>query len=157
MEVLGVDIGNVISRLDTDTPGNFNAPMVEINDAIRVIAWLSRMRFAHQVHLVSKCGDRMQQRSREFLAQCDFFARTHVLPQNLHFCYKRHEKAPICQRLGVTHFIDDRAEVLGHLVGIVPHLYLFNPQEKEMRHFSQSCDKAIIVLSWLELEELLLK
>jgi hypothetical protein len=30
--------------------------------------------------------------------------------------------------LGLTHFIDDRTDVLDHLRGVVPHLYLFGVQ-----------------------------
>jgi hypothetical protein len=48
--------------------------------------------------------------------------------------------------LGVTHFVDDRAEVLAALAGIVPHLYLFGPQT------SPSDVNALSVLTWAETE-----
>jgi hypothetical protein len=32
--------------------------------------------------------------------------------------------------LRLTHFIDDRTDVLHHLEGLVPHRYLFGPQRK---------------------------
>lgn len=44
-------------------------------------------------------------------------------------CLRRADKAAHCAELGITHFVDDRREVLKFLVGIVPHLYLFGPQD----------------------------
>ena len=35
-----------------------------------------------------------------------------MLESNVHFCYKRADKAPICKELGITAFIDDHPGVL---------------------------------------------
>ena len=40
------------------------------------------------------------------------------------------EKADHCLELAVTHFVDDRSDVLNHLVGIVEHLYLFGARSR---------------------------
>ncbi len=48
--------------------------------------------------------------------------------QALHFCRRRPDKAPICKRLGVTHFIDDRMDVIVHLTS-VRYKILFGPQD----------------------------
>jgi hypothetical protein len=53
-----------------------------------------------------------------------FFGRTGIAEGNVHFVRERHEKAPICRELGVTHVVDDRVDVLRHLES-VPHRYLF--------------------------------
>jgi hypothetical protein len=42
----------------------------------------------------------------------------------------RREKADHARALGLTHFIDDRLDVLGHLEGLVPHRFLFGPQRQ---------------------------
>lgn len=42
---------------------------------------------------------------------------------------ERRDKALHCHELGVTHFIDDRLDVLEHLRGFVPGLYLFGHQK----------------------------
>ena len=47
------------------------------------------------------------------------------------FCLKRPEKAIHCRELGITHFIDDRTDVLAAMIGVVPLLYLFGPQRGE--------------------------
>jgi hypothetical protein len=54
----------------------------------------------------------------------DFFGRTRIPEASLHFVRERRDKAPVCQRLGVTHFVDDRLDVLAHL-DAVEHRYLF--------------------------------
>jgi hypothetical protein len=51
------------------------------------------------------------------------------VPDHLRFCFERHEKARHCLDLGLTHFLDDRLDVLAHLEGVVPHRYLFGPQK----------------------------
>jgi hypothetical protein len=131
---LGIDIGGVlISRphdgedtvffgesLDAalETP-----PMEGMFDAVSALATL----FAGRVWIVSKCGRRIQDRSRLWLDHHHFHDRTGVPADHVHFCRDRAGKVPICRDLGITHFIDDRLDVLGHLDGVVPNRYLFGP------------------------------
>jgi hypothetical protein len=51
-----------------------------------------------------------------------------VREDHLVFCRRRPEKAEHCERLAITHFIDDRVDVLEPMRGRVPHLFLFGPQ-----------------------------
>ena len=154
MEVLGVDIGGVIIQRTGDVgeddtsfwgPNYLETP--EVEDAITTIAALSRDRFGDAVYLVSKCGEDTEARSREWLSHNQFFERTGVAPANVYFCRKREEKAPICTRLGMTHFVDDRLEVLSYLVD-VPHRYLFQPRDQEVAEFSQFLSAVERVDSW---------
>ena len=78
-----------------------------------------------RVHLVSKCGPRVAARTRRWLAAWHVFELTGLPPGQLHFCRQRADKAPICARLGVQAFVDDRGDVLRHLRGIVPWRYRF--------------------------------
>jgi hypothetical protein len=59
-----------------------------------------------------------------WLDRHDFFRETGVARERIRFCRERRDKATICRELGITHFVDDRHDVLGPLVGIVPHLFL---------------------------------
>jgi hypothetical protein len=59
-----------------------------------------------------------------------FFERTGIAPHNLRFCLQRPQKADHCVELGLTHFIDDRPDVLQCMRDVVPHRYLFGPQKK---------------------------
>jgi hypothetical protein len=45
-----------------------------------------------------------------------------------HRSRRRAEKRGHARELALTHFIDDRADVLEHLRGVVSHLFLFGAQ-----------------------------
>lgn len=134
---VGIDIGRVLitpgdGRGDTSflsgsdldamrtppSPGAFDV-VASLVTAFRGRAWL-----------VSKCGPRIQERSRRWLAHHRFFERTGMPPSQLRFCRKRGDKAPICAQLGLEAFIDDRPDVLRPMEGIVGWRYLFGPQKR---------------------------
>lgn len=85
-------------------------------------------RFAHQVWIISKCGERIELRTRQWLDHHDFYARTGIPRDNLRFCRKRADKAGHCAGLGITHMIDDRLDVHEAIRPLVPHRYLFGLQ-----------------------------
>ncbi|MGI8335383.1 hypothetical protein ACRYCC_36005 [Actinomadura scrupuli] len=85
-------------------------------------------RFEGRVWIISKCGERIQGRTLEWLDFHDFYRRTGVPRGNVRFCRKRAQKAGHCAELGITHMIDDRLDVHRALRGLVPYLYLFGPQ-----------------------------
>jgi len=137
MNRIGIDIGRVIIEgdgPDTNFVGGteeqaLRAPAVD--GAFASIARLVRRFGAANVHLVSKCGKRVEARSRTWLAHHRFFEETGVLPANLHFCRSREQKAPICAELGVTFFVDDRIDVLAFMTAVVPHRFLFGARETD--------------------------
>lgn len=86
--------------------------------------------FAGQAWLVSKAGPNVQQKTRAWLRHWDFYRITGLPPEHLRFCLERSQKAGHCKQLKITHFIDDRLEVLEHLRGFVPNLYLFGEQPR---------------------------
>jgi hypothetical protein len=76
-------------------------------------------------------------------------------PRDIFLCLKRHQKAVICKVEGVTYFIDNRVQVLYHLVDIVPNLYLFNPAlggNIEVSSTILSGADVVIVPSWRAFE-----
>jgi hypothetical protein len=95
-----------------------------VDGAFDAIAQLGAGVFAGRVHIISKAGPKISRLTREWLVHTDFYDRTGVRPEHLRFVRHRHEKAPICEELGVTHFVDDRLSVLEHLAS-VSHRYLF--------------------------------
>jgi hypothetical protein len=130
---LGVDIGRVIiagSSPDGEDTAFFQGGLDNavrtpaVPGALAALAHLSD-RFGRRVWLVSKCSVRSEARSLAWLRHHEFFTGTGIPAGNVRFCRRRSEKAPICAELGITHFIDDRAEVLHHMRGVVPHLFLF--------------------------------
>lgn len=125
---LGIDVGGVIvDRVAEGTDTSFfgdrpmETPQVEgAFDAIKALTLV----FDGRVHIVSKAGPRIAGLTREWFARHGFFDKTGVSPDHVWFVRKRPEKSPICERLGVTHFVDDRRDVLEAL-DTVDHLYLF--------------------------------
>jgi hypothetical protein len=134
---LGIDIGRVIigaadssGKADTSfLSGSEEAAlsMPATEHCFESIAELVTA-FAGRVWLVSKCGPRIQRLTKRWLSRHDFYAQTGIRQDRVRFCLKRPEKRDHCAAIGATHFIDDRLDVLEHLVGVVPHLYWFGHQ-----------------------------
>ena len=133
---LGIDIGRVIiaPNATDDDDTSFIGGTLEhalatpaCEGVYDVLPDLVRW-YEGRVWLVSKARPRVQEKTRRWLAQQQFFERTGIASHHLRFCQERSEKAVHCRELAITHFIDDRADVLRHLEGIVAHRYLFGPQ-----------------------------
>ena len=158
--ILGVDVGGVIldfvpyMNTDRSFDGDNYLNTPEVPGAVETLAALNKGKFAGRIFLVSrfKYDDR---RIKEWLAHIDFYSRTSILEDHLYPCKERHEKEEIVRRLGVTHFVDDRAEVLSHMIGTVPHLYLFQGLDEDRAAFAHMQGKMAFVQNWEELARLL--
>lgn len=134
-KILGVDIGGVIiDRQNDRTDTSFFGPNFLLTTAVPgVVDQLkSLVDRGFEVHLVSKCGENVERKTRQWLAHHRFFERTGIDPARLHFCRTRPEKGPICRDLGVTHFVDDRLDVLDCLDS-VREVILFQPNADDAR------------------------
>jgi hypothetical protein len=135
---LGIDIGRVLITPEGTGPADTSFIGGSIEDAVATPPYEGMFdavteltqRFGRRVWLVSKAGPRMQEKTRLWLAHHRFFERTGIASRNLRFCLERPQKADHCRALGITHFIDDRLDVLQHLRGVVEYRYLFGPQRK---------------------------
>lgn len=133
-EYLGVDVGGVLVdriRADGSDTSFFSERFLEtpaVEGAFDTLVRLGAERFGRRICIISKCGPRTEEKTRLWLAHHGLLDALGLDEQALHFCRKRPDKAPICQRLGVTHFVDDRMEVLVHLKS-VRHRILFGPQD----------------------------
>lgn len=136
---LGVDIGRVIIDGSSHPSGDDTAffkggldnalrtpPVADVFDVLPRLVQL----FDHRVWLVSKCGVRVQQRTLAWLEHHDFYERTGIDSAAVRFCLTRPEKADHAKELGLTDFIDDRADVHQALDGVVDRCYLFGPQRQ---------------------------
>src|SRR5262245_11105822 len=116
---LGVDIGRVIvgavdpsGRADTsflrggDEEALSTPPTEGAFDAIAELV----SAFGGRVWLVSKCGPRIQQLTKRWLARQDFYGRTGLRQDRVRFCRERPEKREHCAAIGATHFVDDRLD-----------------------------------------------
>lgn len=126
--VLGIDVGGVlVDRVaegsDTSFFGGRPMDTPAVAGALDALAELVEL-FEHRVHIVSKAGPKIAELTRRWLGSRGVTGDGGIPIGNVHFVRKRPEKHPICQQLSVTHFIDDRLDVLGHLT-TVGHRYLF--------------------------------
>ena len=160
MDTLGVDFGGVIiDRVNDKTDTSFfddnYLASITTPDVFESLARLVEAKFGNRVFLVSKCGQRVQDRTLAWLHHRRFFERTGIPSDNVRFCRKRAEKAPIAAELGITHFVDDRLDVLGYMKS-VPNLYLFQPRESDTQQHGQDPGRVRIVQSWAEVSEAIL-
>lgn len=156
--ILGVDVGGVITDpVNDDTDKSFLGPdylgTTAVPGAFEALREL-RVRLNGLVYVVSKCKLKTELKTRRWLAHHRFYDVTGISPANVFYCRERHEKAPICEDIGATHFIDDRLEVLGYLT-TVPNKILFRPKEKEVEANSQHLPSVTRVESWAEALQLL--
>lgn len=157
---LGVDIGRVLigpvldGQADTSflggtferametppSPGAFDA-MASLVEA-----------FVGRVYLVSKCGSSVQDKTWHWLRHQGFWEATGMKPKNVRFCLRRPEKAGICAELGITHFVDDRVDIIASLDGVVATRILFGEQDTCV----QVPRGAHVALNWAEVIPMLL-
>lgn len=154
-EKLGIDIGGVImDRANDGTDTSFFSAnylqTTEVRGASEAIHRLVTERFGEDVFLISKCGVRVATKTLHWLDHRRFYATTGIKQEHVHFCRERHEKAGICEELGITHFVDDRLEVLSHLT-MVGTLYLFQSRLDEVHQFRQHLHRVHQVWSWKEI------
>lgn len=161
MDTIGIDVGGVImDRANDDTDTSFFSDnylkTTASPEAFETIKELIGRKFGGHAYIVSKCGKKIQQKTLDWLEHHRFYERTGFKQEHVHFCLKRDGKAEVCKRLEVTHFIDDRLEVLSHLVPFVPNLYLFCPNEQEIEQFRDALPRVKRVQSWAEVSRLIL-
>lgn len=124
METIGIDIGRVLiagdgpdtSFLGHDEERAMRAPAIP--HAFESVARLVRL-FEGRAWLVSKCGAKIEARSRRWLELHKFYESTGLRREKLRFCRSRPEKALIARELGLTHFVDDRRDVILSMQGVV--------------------------------------
>jgi hypothetical protein len=150
----------LIDRVGEDSDTSFfgNRPLETpaVSGAVETLARLNATVFAGRVHLISKAGPKISGRTRDWLAHTAFAETTGIPDTHVHFVRNREDKAPVCRRLGVTHFVDDRLDVLRHLT-TVERRYLFvgglgrhpAPDPAQVPKWAEVVD------SWAQLEKLL--
>ena len=156
---LGIDVGGVLTRKGgkADTflfgPNYLNAPAVD--GAIDAVIELAQSPpFKGNTFIISKCGHKVECRTRDWLKAKNI--DLYIPETNWHFCKKRHEKAPIAEDLGLTHFVDDRLEVLSYMTSVKKR-FLFQPEADEIEPRKHMLPQVQIVENWRELLKILTK
>lgn len=156
--VLGLDVGGVIvdrvaERSDTSFFGDRPMDTPATAGALEALPRLLDL-FEHRVHIVSKAGPKIAGLTRRWLDLRRATGAGGIDLANIHFVRARIDKAPICRELDVTHFVDDRLDVLQHLT-TVTHRYLFTGGLGDRSAPLQAPRWATVVDSWPRLVGLL--
>jgi hypothetical protein len=155
---LGIDIGRVImcpvhddGQADTSFLTSDDAAALETPAAPGMFEVVPRLvdAFGGRVWLVSKAGARIETLTRRWFVRHQFFARTGLSEEQVRFCRRREDKRVHATELGLTHFIDDRTDVLTHLRALVPHLGLFGVQSQP------APDWTVPIADWFAVERAL--
>jgi len=127
---VGIDIGGVIissekGQQDTSFFGaNFLAtPMVK--DCTTVIRRIVDLIGSQNVFLISKAGQGTAKKTIEWMKNKRFLENSGIEESRILFCLNREDKGPLCRNNGITLFIDDNIENLGHArsVGVLNLIY----------------------------------
>lgn len=155
---LGIDIGRVIINGPAHPAGGDTAffrgnestllATPEMDGCVPAIGRLVTL-FGGRVWLVSKCGQRVQDRTLRWLDGHDFYDRTGLDRTHVRFCLARPDKRVYCVDLGLTHFVDDHPEVHAAIRGTVRYQYFFGPQSAPVPAYG------IAAPAWREAEALI--
>jgi hypothetical protein len=163
-DVIGFDVGGVVTRSDarkTATWLDNETHYLETPCNPGFLSSLGRLMTGGvspaNIHFVSKCRPATAERTRIFLEHIGVHSGDYAIPpDNVHFTETRDGKAPIVRRLEIDRFMDDRAEVLSHMHGIVPDLYAFCPEPDELAEYGWEGPDLRVVHSWDEAVDLML-
>lgn len=152
-EVLGVDIGGVIIN-----HAKVHGVYPPLPNVFEVLKKLGEERFGDRIFVVSHADLHMSGKMLEWLWDKHFFDITGIAIGNVHFCHRRIGKVEICLRFGITHFIDDRREILTYLHSAeIKNLYLFQERKEEANSYMDILPNVIRVASWGEVAKQLLE
>lgn len=141
--ILGIDLGGTIHHK------NEKKETVPMDNAFRVINHLRNK--VKAIYIVSRVNDEQSLRAYQWFQKFKFFEETGLTPNKVFFCYERYEKGPICNKLRVTHFIDDRPEVMFYMPAGV-NCILMNPKETEVKSYGSIERGDLIAKSWNDIE-----
>lgn len=151
---IGIDIGGVIidrarnDGSDTSLFGENYLNALAVAGAMEAISKINKELFLNETYIISKCGANIERKSREWLKAQGFYEKTGMAEDHVYFCRARADKAPIAQQLGLTHFIDDKYEVLGYMKDVVANRILFSPDKEEIIKTGPLAGPVIPVFSW---------
>ncbi|MDO8183471.1 MAG: hypothetical protein Q7T49_00600 [bacterium] len=160
--VLGVDFGYTISwpnvrdgqRLLIHEDADFLSREF-VEGAPEAVKTLVKVFGPAYVYIVSKCEEAAEARIMEWLDAKEFWYLTGMKRENVRFCRERHQKFEICLELGITHFVDDRREVLHYLRGVGTKIAL-NPRDDDPDEVPFTQAPIMVARNWPQVKNLIL-
>lgn len=138
---IGIDIGRVIIGGDGEDTF-FTEEFLKTPEVARAFESIFELTKAgHEVHLISKCGESVENKSMIWLNYYGYFYAA-LLKHRVHFVRKRHLKAPMALALELDIFIDDRLDIIDSMEQVVPNRILFIDWERTNRELTAIFAKA---------------
>lgn len=144
--IVGFDIGGTITQATFGS--NVKEPWPE---SFRVIKRIL-LEISPLAYIVSRVNEEQKTRAINWLYDNDVYAKTGLLKDNVFWCKERHEKGPIVQTLGITHFIDDRPEVMKYLPLDTVKI-MINPDPVHLYEHCNLLRNYTVCKDWLEIEK----
>ncbi len=161
MEALCVDMGNVIiDHLGFGTTeqfvneGNY-CEIPPVKDVLFFLAKLNAERFKNNVYVIYNATGVADSKIDSWLDCNDFCEITKIERNRIIRSKGGRNKTGFCIEKGISHFIDDRLEVLSYLFNVVPNLFLFRGQNREIKKFKFCLSNVKRLENWSDLYTLL--
>ena len=151
---IGIDIGGVLRSKRDSLALNSDMPQPPTPNAIEVMKNLVSRYGKENLYIISKVPEESEELMLIWLRDNGMFEDVGTDPSHVYFCRLRTEKAFIASELKLNYFVDDRAEVLESMNGIVDRRIMYSANGKH----ENSQDNGIIRLSsWRDIEDDLLR
>jgi hypothetical protein len=149
---LGLDFEGVICQRPKDVSIVDDDRYLErpfVPGAVESVRRLVAELFGENVWIVSTCRLAAEPRMLHLLDHHNFWHVTGVRRDHMLFCREHGGKAPVCERLGITHFVDDRFEVLSAMSTVL-HRFVFQPrlEQESEKPFLHLASQMRVVQSW---------
>lgn len=148
---IGIDINGVLANnkrahIKTHDYSVFSV----MEDAIDIVREIVNLHGAENVYIISRVkSHQLSFITGIWMETHNFLRETNVLLDNVYICSLLRDKAKIAKKLRLTHFIDNRPEVLNHFPKNIV-IIAFQPEDKEMKKYPNVLSRAKVANSWKE-------
>lgn len=152
---IGIDIGGVLREKRVVAQARRSNNFVQLPNpyVLQAVRKIVKKFGRNNVYIVSKCPEETETAMLEWLNSNGFIDQMGIDPRQIYFCRLRSDKVVIAKKLKLTYFIDDRAEVLESMKGVVPRRIMYSASGD----YEFSNDSEIAKLSnWQDIENNLL-
>jgi hypothetical protein len=163
--IIGTDLGGgIIDKQDEQSRESFlgasyllTPEVPEVFETLRKLVEATRGKNGKcNVYVISACDTALRKKAEWWLDHRQFCERTGIPRDQVLFCDSRRQKAEVCAKLGVTHLVDDRLEVLSQ-VAEGTEKFLFRPDAAEALAFPTSIRTVRLADSWTDILGYILK
>lgn len=124
-----------------------------MKDAIEVVGRIVNKFGAENVFIVSRVTSHQTALATGIWMETHQFLQKTKLPlENVHLCTRHGEKTEVAKKLGITHFIDNKLNVLDYFDDNV-ELLAFRVEKSEAEEYPGLLQRIIFIDSWQEIAD----